>query len=275
MRYVIPAASGITVARPPIDGYILQESNTGIGGTDAEVLTYYGSGSLANVNQQRNFSFVADVNWDNSFVNVTTELPHNLSVGSGVELVNVKSTKNTTGAAGTGFNRYYNVVGISSTKTFSVGLTTDPGTFTNDTSARTTSLPYFKRKRYENVYYVYSAKESQDYIAGKQDGVYYLTVVNASNKPTVTPFKSESFSQPLTQLFPQTNRDTPDSDPLETKSFAVPETIGKVVVDNTQNSVTKETLNKYIIDGDIGIGITDIVSHSGAAHTITTTLEHG
>ena len=105
MRYVIPAASGITVARPPIDGYILQESNTGIGGTDAEVLTYYGSGSLANVNQQRNFSFVADANWDNSFVNVTTELPHNLSVGSGVELVNVKSTNNTTGAAGTGFNR--------------------------------------------------------------------------------------------------------------------------------------------------------------------------
>ena len=97
-------------------------------------------------------------------------------------------------------------------------------------SARTTSLPYFKRKRYENVYYVYSAKESQDYIAGKQDGVYYLTVVNASNKPTVSPFKELSFSQPLTQLFPQTNRDTPNSDPSETTSFAVPDTIGKVVV---------------------------------------------
>ena len=81
-------------------------------------------------------------------------------------MVNVKSSKNTTGAAGTGFNRYYNVVGISSNKTFSVGLTTDPGTFSNDTSARTTALPYFKRKRYENVYYVYSAKESQDYFAG-------------------------------------------------------------------------------------------------------------
>ena len=155
MRYVIPAASGITVARPPLDGYIIQESNTGIGGTDAEVLTYYGSGSLANVNQQRNFSFIADANWDNTHINVTTELPHKLSVGSGVELVNVKSSKNTTGAAGTGFNRYYNVVGISSNKTFSVGLTTDPGTFSNDTSARTTALPYFKRKRYENVYYVY------------------------------------------------------------------------------------------------------------------------
>ena len=71
MRYVIPAASGITVARPPIDGYIIQESNTGIGGTDAEVLTYYGSGSLANVNQQRNFSFVADVNWDLSLIHIS------------------------------------------------------------------------------------------------------------------------------------------------------------------------------------------------------------
>ena len=275
MRYVVPAASGITVARPPLDGYIIQESNTGIGGTDAEVLTYYGSGSLANVNQQRNFSFIADANWDNTHINVTTELPHDLSVGSGVELVNVKSTKNTTGTAGTGYNRYYEVVGISSAKTFSVGLTTNPGTFSNDTSARTTALPYFKRKRYSNVYYVYTAKESQDYIAGKQDGVYYLTVVNATNKPTVSPFKAESFSQPLKQLYPQTNRDTPVSDPLETKSFAVPDTIGKVVVDNTQNSITKETLNKYINDTDIGIGITNIVSHTGTAHTITTTLEHG
>ena len=73
----------------------------------------------------------------------------------------------------------------------------------------------------------------------------------------------------------RTNRDTPVSDPAETKSFAVPDTIGKVVVDNPQHSLTKETLNKFVNDSDIGIGVTNIVSTTGSAHTITTTLEHG
>jgi len=276
MRYVIPAASGITVARPPSDGYIIQESNVGVGGTDAEVQTYFGSGSLSNVNQQRNFSFIADATWDNSSsINVTTELPHDLSVGSEVELANVTSSLNTTGAAATGFNRHYEVIGISSARCFTVGLTTDPGTFTNDLSSRTTSIPFFKRKRFNNTYTIYTSKESQEYIAGKQDGVYYLTVTNSSNSPTVTPFKNEDFSQPVKNLFPQTNRDTPVSDPEETKSFALPSTIGQVVVDNPQHSLTRETLNKFINDSEIGIGITNIYSNSGTAHTITTVLEHG
>ena len=115
MRYVVPAASGVTVARPPSDGYIIQESNTGIGGTDAEVQTYFGSGSLSNINQQRNFTIIADASWDNSAsINVTTELPHDLSIGSEVELVNITSSKNTAGTAATGFNRHYEVIGISS-----------------------------------------------------------------------------------------------------------------------------------------------------------------
>ena len=53
IRYVIPSSTGGGVARPPSDGFILQESNTSIGSTDAEVQTYFGSGSLANENQQR------------------------------------------------------------------------------------------------------------------------------------------------------------------------------------------------------------------------------
>ena len=97
-----------------VDGYIVQESNTGIGGTDAEVQTYFGSGSLSNINQQRNFSVIADASWDSSAsINVTTELPHDLSIGSEVELVNVTSSLNTTGTAATGFNRHYEVIGIS------------------------------------------------------------------------------------------------------------------------------------------------------------------
>ena len=56
LRYVIPAATGVAVARPPKVGYVLQESNTSIGSTTAEIQTYFGSENFTNVAQQRNFS---------------------------------------------------------------------------------------------------------------------------------------------------------------------------------------------------------------------------
>ena len=272
-RYVLPKDGG--TARPPGDGFIIQESNTSIGSTNTEIQTYFGSGSLSNDTQQRNFSFIANATWDGSNVSVTTELPHDLSIGSEVELVNVTSTENTTAASNSGFNRTYTITGISSTKEFTVGLTTDPGTFTNDTSARNTSLPHFKRKRFDNTYYVYRSEESQKFVSGEQDGVYYLTLLNASNKPSVSPFTNEEYSQPVEELFPQTDRDTPNSDPAATKCFVESDLIGDVVVDNVKNSVTRETVEKYHNDSKIGVGITNIVSNAGTSHTITTNIDHG
>jgi len=274
VRYVIPSSSS-TVARPPTDGFIVQESNTSIGSTSGEIQTYFGSGSLGNVNEQRNFRFIADATWSSSTATITTELPHNLSVGSKVEIVNVKSTLNTSGASDSGFNRTLTVTGIGSAKQFSVGLSTNPGTFTNDTSIRNISLPYFRRKKYEKSYYVYRISESQKYIAGEQDGIYYLTLANASNSPTVAPFTNEKFSQPVKNLFPQTNRDTPVSDPDETRCFASSDLIGDVVVDDPQHSITKETANMMLRDNNVGVGITDIISTTGTAHTIYTTIDHG
>jgi len=275
VRYVIPQSAGSVDARPPSDGFILQESNTSIGSTTGEIVTYFGSGSISNVNQQRNFRFIADANWVGSTANLITELPHNLSVGSIVELVNVKSSANTTAASNSGFNGTYTVTGISSAKQFSVGISTNPGTFTNDTSSRTTTLPYFKRKNYTNTYYVYRSQEAQKYISGQQDGVYYLTLVNASNAPTVSPFTAEKYTQPVKELYPQTNRDNPVSDPDATTCFASSSTIGEVVVDDVRKSITKETLTKVLKDIDVGIGITNIVSASSTTHTIYTSIDHG
>ena len=275
VRYVIPQSAGSVAARPPSDGFILQESNTSIGSTDAEIQTYFGSGSISNVNQQRNFRFIAGANWSGATANIATELPHNLSVGSVVELVNVKSSTNTTAASNTGFNGTYSVTGISSAKQFSVGLSTNPGTFTSDTSSRTTTLPYFKRKNYNNTYYVYRSQEAQKYISGQQDGVYYLTLVNSSNTPTVSPFTAEKYAQPVKELYPQTNRDNPVSDVDETTCFASSSTIGEVVVDDVRKSITKETLSKVLKDIDVGVGITNIVSTSSTAHTIYTSIDHG
>ena len=273
-RYVIPKDAG--TARPPSDGFILQESNTSIGATDSEVQSYFGSGTLTNENQLRNFRIISNANWSGTEVSVQTELPHNLTIGSQVELVNVKSTTNTTGVGNSGFNRSFAVIGISSAKNFTVGLTTNPGTFTSDTTSRTVSLPHFKRKSFNDSYYIHGSQEAQKFIAGNQDGIYYLTVVNASNSPTVSEFAGDKFSQPVKEIFPQTNRDNPVSDPEETASFAVANLIGKVVVDDVQKSVTKETLTKFNRDVDVGIALTDVVSSTtGIAHTLHSSVDHG
>ena len=266
VRYVIPQDS-VSTARPPVEGYILQETGTSIGGDDAEIQTYFGTGNLANKNEQRNFKFVADASWVANTATITTELPHNLSVGSQVELVNVKSTNNTAATQNSGFNRLFSVAGISSAKQFTVGLSTDPGTFTNDTTSRTTSLPYLKRTRYDNTYYVYRISEAQKYITGDQDGIYYLTLLNSSNKPSVAPFTAENYSQPVKRMFPQTDRDNPISDPEESACFADSDTIGLVDINDPRKSITKETINKLITDADVGVGITDISSNHRELHT--------
>ena len=275
-RYVVPktSASGIS-ARGPVDGFIVQESNTTIGISTAEVQTYFGSGSISNENQQRNFRFISNATWSSQTATITTELPHNLSVGSEVELVNIKSTNNASGEAGQGFNKTLTVTAVSSSKTFSASLASDPGTFSSDTTLRDTNLPHFKRKTYENTYYVYRYSEEQKYIQGEQDGIYYLTLLNASNRPTISPFTEENYSQPLKELYPQTNRDNPNSDPDSTTSHAESSLIGLVSVDDVRNSITKETLDKFVDDNKFGVGIVDILSTSGTAHTITTGIDHG
>jgi len=276
VRYVIPSSTGGSTARPPSEGFIIQESNTSIGSTNTEVQTYFGSGSLTNVNQQRNFRFIANANWSSNSANILTELPHDLKVGTQVELVNVKSGINTTGVGNSGYNGTFQVTGITSAREFIVGINTNPGAFQNDLLTRDTNLPYFKRTRYESVYYIQSVQEVQEYVSGTQDGIYYLTVLNSSVSPTVAPFTEDNFSQPIKNLYPQVNRDTPVSDPDPTISHALPTPIGEIVVNDSRNSITKETINKFVSDLDVGIGVTDIVtSVGGTIHVIHTGIDHG
>jgi len=274
MRYVIPKDSA-SVARPPVEGFIIQESSTSIADSNAEIQTYFGTGSISNSNEQRNFRFVSGASWSGSSASIDTELPHNLKVGSSVELFNIISANNTTAAQNSGFNRQFSVTGISSAKNFTVGLTTDPGTFTSDINTRTTSLPHFKRSRYSDTYYVYRLSEAQKYISGEQDGIYYASVLNASNSPTVAPFTGEKFSQPVKELFPQSSRDNPVSDPEPASCFAASNLIGLVNTNDPRNSITRETLDKINSDKAIGVGITDIFSATGTAHTIHTSYDHG
>lgn len=277
VRYVIPKDSPVT-ARPPSDGFIIQESNSTIGVTDTEVAYQFNplTTTLSNVTDLRNQRIIANATWDGTSANIVTELPHDLSVGCEVKVVNVTSTQNLAGAANSAYNGTFTVTGISSSKHFSYSIGVDPGAFTNSTSNRTLTLPRFQRKKYNNTYVIYRTEEIKRYIKNEQDGIYHLTLINSSNSPTVSPFTGLHLLQPVTNLFPQLNRDNLNSDPAATFSYALPEPIGQVVIDEPQNSITRETVEKIIEDVNIGVGITNIVSNAtGTAHTIFTDIDHG
>jgi hypothetical protein len=277
-RYVIPSDSPVT-ARPPLDGYVIQESSSVIGNNNNEVAYQYNTGSvsLTNSSEIRNPRIIANASWSGGVATIDTEIPHNLSTNDLIEISNVVSSTNSTGIGNSAYNGTYSVSGISSAKSFNVGIATNPGTFQNNTSIRNTSLPTFKRKNIKDTFVIYRSQEIQKYVPGEQDGVYNLILINSSNSPSVEPFTSLNYSQPINNLYPQTNRDNPISDPRSAKSFAVSDPIGKVVIDDSQNSITKENLERKLTSFGVGIGLTNIISNSvsGTAHTFYTSIDHG
>ena len=276
-RYVIPSDSA-TIARPPVEGYVMQESNLTTPSSTTEIEKYFSASTqtLTNSTELRNPRFIADATWSGTTATIRTEIPHELVPGNEVEVINVVSTANTTGNAKLGFNGTFTVTAVRSRKEFQYTLTANPGTFTSDTITRNTSLPSYKRKRYNETLVVYRVNQIQEYIPNKQSGVYDLLVVSAGNKPVVSPFTNQRYSQPIANLYPQLNRDNPRSDVPAANCFASSDIIGEVVVNDPRNSLTKETLASGLYDFGVGIGISNVVSNAtGTAHTITSRIEHG
>ena len=278
LRYVIPSDSPIK-ARPPLDGYIIQES-TSLVSSDNEIGYQYSpdntTKTLENSSQLRSTRFISGASWSGSIATIKTELPHHLSIGSQVEVLNVLSTNNISGLSTSGFNGLYTVSSIPSRKEFSYSLTNNPGTFLDNTSIRNTSLPYFNRKKLPGTYIVYRTEQVQEYVQNQQDGIYHISVINSSNNPNVAPFEDVRLSQPVQYLYPQLDRDNNISDPEASQSFALPDPIGQVVVNDPQKSVTKETLEEFLFENKVGFGITNIVSNVvGTSHTFYTDIDHG
>jgi len=263
--YSIPKNTA-TAARPPINGYIIQESNNS-SLTNEELSRYFGSSSLTVDNEIRNPRFISDIRWVSGEIIVTTELPHKLNVGDFTEIVNVLPV---------GYNGTYQVLRTPSSRSFVYTSTNNPGIFSNDTRNRNIDLPYIKRKEIRDVFQIYKSEEVQKFIRDKQDGIYELTVIHNSVAPTVAPFTEFKFSQPLTNLYPRLDRDNLNIDPNPTVCFAHSNLIGSVLVNNPENSVTKESFNKFNSDLVVGFGVTGIVSNqTGTSHTIYTSVDHG
>jgi len=281
LRYVIPASSNVT-ARPPTDGFIIQESNKTTGSTDNEVTKYLRNSinqtSLQNISELRNFRFISDASWFNGIATIRTELPHDLFVGSTVEVKGIESDENAEATDRIGYNGTFEVTEVLSRRTFRYNLLSNPGEFLNNVSVRNRNLPRFSKKGYNEIYSIYNSEEIQQYVRGEQDGVYHLTVTNSSNSPSASPFNTLNLSQQILNLYPRTNRDEPNSDPQSAKSFAVPNPIGKVVTSDAENSITKETIEKSLLDfGKNSQKIDNIISvgSAGTIHQFNTNLEHG
>jgi len=263
--YCIPKNTAAS-ARPPVNGFIIQESgNSSLSGT--EFNRYFGGIDLSSETDLRNPKFISNATWGASVATFTTELPHKLKVADSVEIFNVSPS---------GYNGVYVVASTPTSRTFTVSLSSDPGLFTNNTTTRNSDLPYVKRKKTNNVFQIYKSKEVKKYIQNKQDGLYELTVVHSSVKPTIAPFTDYSFSQPLQHLYPQLERDNSNTNPIQTQCFAEHNLIGNVIVNDKKNSVTRESFNKLSSDLSIGIGITGVISNlAGTAHTLYTDVDHG
>ena len=119
-RYVIPKE--FSNARPPSDGFILQESNT-VGFGSASYLT----SALANTTQLRNPTIITDASYVGQEVTIRTEEPHHFVAGDTVKIKNVRSTNNLTSNDQIPFNGEYPIYTVPSTRTFTIaGITTDP-----------------------------------------------------------------------------------------------------------------------------------------------------
>ena len=277
-RYVIPRDTTIK-ARPPLDGFIIQDS-TSLPLDNTEINHQYSpdntTKTLSNSTELKKTKFISSASWVGSVATIQTELPHNLSVGSQVQIANVLSSNNVSGLSTSGYNGTYIVTSIPTRRKFSYSLTNNPGKFLDNTSVRNTSLPYFNRKKLPGTYVVYRTEQVQEYAQNQQDGVYYISVINSSNRPTIAPFESLRLSQPVQYLYPQLDRDNVVSDPKASQSYALPDPIGQVVVNDPQKSITKETLGNFLFENKVGFGLTDIVSNSaGTAHTFYTNIDHG
>ena len=269
LRYVLPKES--SDARPPIPGYVIQDSNI-VGVTTATDFT----DNIPNPTVQRNLRILKSIDRDSNtgVTTVVTEKPHNLRVGDDVLMRNIKSSGNTVGAANSGYNITRVVSGITSSKGFTVDFANDPGTVIETVSTRNNGLPTVARKTSKATFTVYRSETLKRHEYNKQDGVYHLICVDSSISPTVNEFSNYNYNQQIQNLYPQFDADNFTMDPAEAASFAVNTPQGKVVTNSLQYSITKEFTNRYIAQNGIGIAVTFAEGSTQGITTIYTDREH-
>ena len=113
-------------------------------------------------------------------------------------------------------------------------------------------LPRFERKDDQVNVFVYRVETIVDFVEGVRDGIYHLFCINSSNSVTET-FTDKQYNQPIEDYYPQIDFDNVNDNPQPTVTFANRAPLGKVTIDEKQNSLTRETVDKVFRSRNINV----------------------
>ena len=273
IRVVIPKET--VNSKNPENSFIIQQSSS----TGYRNNTDFNATSITRTDYDynRNLSLIANCSYDSGskIVTVTSELPHNLQVNDTVIIRYVTDSTNTSGMYDLGYNGSFTVASIDGYMKFTYVLpaTRTPGTFTNNTSNRTTTLPRFEKNNLQTNLYNYRNEIIQEYIEGIQDGIYHIYVLNANNA-VPGEFSGLKYSQSVVDLYPQLDRDNINDTPQSAKTFAKRSPLGEVVTNDLKKSITKEAVDTFLTSFGIGLDVSSVTSSTASA-TITFNAGHG
>ena len=276
LRVVIPKE--LSRAKTPESGFVIQESSS----TGARNNADFTRTSIASTDYDynKNPRFISTCTLSTNTVTVVSELPHGLNAGDIIIIRNVTDSSNTAGTYNLGYNGRFAVASVVNDMTFTYSTTdvngvqhTPGASSTNNTASRTTALPRFERNDLQSNLYIYRNEIIRPYIDGKQDGIYHLYVLNASNTITEE-FTNLKYSQSPVDLYPQLDRDNLSSNPPAAQTFALRSPIGDTNTSDLKKSITRETVDKAVKVFNVGLAITSVSSSTSSA-TLTFAGNHG
>jgi len=276
LRYVVPKE--LVNGRAPSEGFIIQDSSSTNVREDADFTKT--TITTSDYHYNRNPKFITTCTYDSGtkLVTVRSDATHNLKTGDKIIVNNVVSTTNTSATNNVGYNGVFTVNSIINDKTFTYSaidifnITHNPGTFTSNINVRSKDLPRFTRNDLFDNLYVYRSEVVTPYIYNIQDGVYYLYVLNSANAVS-SEFTDYKYSQKVTDLYPQQDRDNYNDNPPSAKTFAKRFPLGDVVTNDLKRSITRETIDRFVEKFSYAKKIT-AVSNSPTSATLTLDSEH-
>jgi len=272
IRVVVPSQLGN--AKSPEPGFILQESSTtGIRSDTDSSLTSIDS---SDYDYNRNPRFISNCTFSSlssPTVTITTEIPHNLQTGDSVIIKNVTDSSNTDGLIDKGYNGTYDVTVVDDI-TFTYTTTLTPGaSFTNDVHDRSTSSPRFERNDFKSNLYIYRNEVISEYSDGDSNGVYHIYALNANNA-IQNEFTNLKYSQNVTDLYPQLDRDNINDNPTSAKTYALRSPIGEVQTNDLKKSITRESADLLLTTLGAGLGISSVTNPTSTSPTIVFDRNH-
>ena len=261
LRYVIPKQT--LNSKPPTPGYVIQDSSTTGPRNNDDFLQ--NNLTINDYGYNRNPRYIVDIEPQGSEFLVRTEVPHNLTVGNKVKILNVESTNNPNANGILGYNGEFFVTSIENAREFRYNDTAIgevnarvPGDFTNNTNERSVILPRFERKDNSENIFIYRVETIVDFVEGIRDGIYHLFCINGSNETTET--FQRNYNQPIEDFYPQRDADNLVNNYPSSVTFAKRAPLGDVAIDSQQTSITRETIDKLSksSNNNIIVGVSEL-----------------